>query len=261
MQYETIIVEKGKVASICINRPNKRNALNQQAFDEILHAVAELDQEVETKVIVFKGMGKGFCSGADLGGMSDTQISILEKRDFTGRLPRVMEAMAKSRKLIIAQVHGFAVAGGFGLAMAADMAICTKSAKLGMPEIKRGIMPMNIMAPVSRSVPKNKLMEMMFTGEYICGEEAARWGMVNMAVEDDELEDKVNQLAASISRHSADCIRLGKEAYYTLRDVEYFKSFSYLNNMLMMTMMTEETNDKMDEFLNGKEGRANSETL
>lgn len=252
MTYENIIVEKGVIAVITLNRPDKRNAFTRKMIEEIVSAIEELDQVKETAVIIMKGAGKGFCAGADLGHLSSSEIDIIERRAMGGGVNLVIKAMARSKKIIISQVHGFAMAGGFGIAMSADLMVCTNDVKLGMPEIKRGLLPMNIMSPVSRVMPRRKLMEMMFTGENIDPQQAYEYGIVNAVVSNEEIDKYVRELAEKIARHNPTSLQLGKEAFYNMQDMEFFQSFSYLNEMLMISLMASDSNERINEFLNKK---------
>lgn len=245
MSYKTIIVKEAMVSQIILNRPEKRNAMNEELLKELLDAFKILDAKKYVQVIILKGEGKGFCSGADLNVINSKSMTILQKREYLKGLPDVIKIMNSSSKVVIAQIHGFALAGGFGLAMSADLVVCSDDAKLGMPEVKKGLMPMNIMAPVSRVVHKRKLLEMMFTGEHISPKEALMYGMINKISTQENLEKETMELAQKISCNNPDIIKLGKEAYYTIQDMEFMKSFNYLNNMLMMTIMSEDAQNNI----------------
>ncbi|WP_312813920.1 enoyl-CoA hydratase/isomerase family protein [Sedimentibacter sp.] len=244
MSYKTIVVKEEMISQIILNRPEKRNAMNEELLGELLDALRMLDARKDVHVIILKGEGKGFCSGADLNVICSESMTILQKREYVKGLPDVIKMMNSSGKVIIAQVHGFALAGGFGLAMSADLVVCSDDAKLGMPEVKKGLMPMNIMAPVSRAVHKRKLLEMMFTGEYIMPGEALMYGMINKVSTQENLEKETMELAQKIYCNNPNIIKLGKEAYYTIQDMEFMKSFNYLNDMLMMTIMAGDSQSK-----------------
>jgi len=245
MSYKTIIVKEEMISQIILNRPEKRNAMNNELLEELLDAFRMLDAKKHVHVIILKGEGKGFCSGADLNVICSNSMTILQKREYMKGLPDVIKAMNSSSKVIIAQVHGFALAGGFGLAMSADLVVCSDDTKLGMPEVKKGLMPMNIMSPVNRVVHKRKLLEMMFTGEHILPQEALMYGMINKVSTQENLEKETIELAQKICCNNQDIIKLGKEAYYTIQDMEFMKSFNYLNDMLMMTIMAEDPQSKI----------------
>ncbi len=251
MDYQHIVVERGEIASITLNRPEKRNALNERMLLEIASALAALDGEKEVKAVVLRGAGKGFSAGADLAMMGE-DAPLCEKRARTEAFPALFKALKNTGKITVSAVHGFALAGGFGLAMACDLCVCALDARLGMPEVKRDLMPMNIMAPLARVMNPRLLFEMVFSGESITGAEALAAGLVNRAVPEGELDEAALALARRVSAGSLDVIRLGKEAFYAIRDMEYEKSFLYLNNMLHMTMLAGNSGEKCGDFTGGR---------
>ena len=143
MSYENLLIEHGKIAKIIINRPEKRNALNGILLMEIPRALYELDQDDEVSVIVLSGAGAGFCAGADMMFLTGSPGVMQSRREKAG-VGNMLAAIGKIGKIVVAQVHGFALAGGFGLAVASDLTVVAEDTVLGMPEIKRALFPMNI---------------------------------------------------------------------------------------------------------------------
>lgn len=247
MAYETILVEYGKVARIKLNRPDRRNAMNTAMMREITAALYELDKDERVNVIILSGEGKGFCAGGELDSMAGEGIEA--NRDSKKPFVLLLEAMTKTRKIIISQVHGFAMAGGFGVMATADLTVVADNATLGMPEIKRGIFPMTIMSPLSRVIPRKKLLEMLFTGDNITPQEALACGLVNKVVPPENLTSETQALAERIARYSATALGLGKEAFYTMQDMEYSQSLNYLIDMLTIITQTEDAQEGIKAFL------------
>jgi enoyl-CoA hydratase/carnithine racemase len=252
MAYESVCVERGKIAKIVLNRPGKRNALNDTLLREIPGALYDLDQDEEVRVIVLSGAGTGFCAGADLMFLTDSPGVMRSRQDKAG-VGNMLAAIGKIGKIVIAQVHGFALAGGFGLAVASDLTVVAESTILGMPEIKRALFPMNIMSPVCRAMPRKRALELLFTGDTISPQEALAAGLVNRVVPLEDLERATWDLAEKIARYSPAAIRLGKNAFYTMNDMEYFKTFSYLVDMLTLTSMTEDAREGVQAFFDKRE--------
>ena len=165
----------------------------------------------------------------------------------------MLATIGKIGKIVIAQVHGFALAGGFGLAVASDLTIVAEDTVLGMPEIKRALFPMNIMSPICRSMPRKKAIELLFTGDNISPQDALEAGLVNRVVSLSDLEQASRELAEKIARYSPATIRLGKNAFYTTNDMEYFKTFSYLVDMLAITSSTEDAQEGVKAFFEKRE--------
>ncbi|MBW2286101.1 MAG: enoyl-CoA hydratase/isomerase family protein [Deltaproteobacteria bacterium] len=252
MAYENVIVEHGKIAKIVLNRPEKRNALNNILLREIPQALYELDQDDEVRVIVLSGAGAGFCAGADLTFLTEN-LGIMQSRQEKAGVGNMLSAIGKIGKIVIAQVHGFALAGGFGLAVASDLTVVAEETVLGMPEIKRALFPMNIMSPICRAMPRKQALELLFTGDNLSPREALEAGLVNRVVPQADLEQKTLDLAEKIARYSPATIRLGKNAFYTMNDMEYFKTFSYLVDMLTITSLTEDAQEGVKAFFDKRE--------
>ena len=247
MDYQHILVERGAISSITLNRPERRNALNQELLSEFADALYELDRESSTRVIILKGNGKGFCAGAELDSLIPGE-DIIQSRDKKMGICHLLTAMGKVGKIIIAQVHGFALAGGFGIAIASDLTVMADNAVIGLPEIKRGLFPYNVMNPISRVMPRKRILEMMFTGDNITAKQALEWGLVNFVASADKLDEMTRELAAKISCHSSAVIRLGKESFYTMQDMEYFKAFNYLTDMLTITAASNDAQEAVRAF-------------
>lgn len=247
MEYKNIIVEHARISRIIFNNPLKRNALSREVLIEIERALWELNADPSVVVIIMSGAGKGFCAGGDLGGLIESP-NILDSREMKSHIMGVLTAMGKIDKIVISQVHGFALAGGFGVAMAADLTVVTDDCKLGMPEIKRGLTPMNIMNPVARCMPRKRALEMIFTGDNISPQQALEWGLVNRVVPAAELEAETMRLAESIACNSGSALKLSKNAFYNMQDMEYFTAFNYLTDLLTVNTMTEDAKEGIQAF-------------
>lgn len=248
MPYENLLVDKQEIATLTLNRPQRRNALTAKLMQEIVTALENLDRDENVKVIIIKGAGTSFCAGAELEELISGD-TISEKRAQKIDVVRMLETVSRIGKIVIAQVEGYALAGGCGLAIACDMVVASETAFFGLPEIKRSLFPMIVMAPISRAIGWKKGMELYFTGEFLTGKQAADWGLANNVVPPEQLEIKTRELAAKVAANSALTLRLGKEAYYTMRDMEYFKALQYLKDMLLVTTFTEDAKEGIDAFL------------
>ncbi len=247
MEYQSIIIEKGKIARIIFNRPERRNSLTGQMLEEIADALYLLDKEDDTRVIVLSGAGKGFCAGAELDSLIPGQ-SIMDSKKNKSGLIKTLTAMSKIGKVLISQVHGFALAGGFGLATAPDLTVMAEDAILGLPEIKRGLFAYNVMNPISKLMPRKILLEMLFTGDNITAQQALEWGLANKVVPADKLEEETMKLAEKIAGHSPSALRLGKESFYNMAGMDYYAAFSYLTDMLVINACTQDSKEGVAAF-------------
>lgn len=252
MDYQTIILEKGDIARLRLNRPEKRNAMSMQMMEELIHAFRLLDRDDNCKVIILEGTGKGFCSGGDLGKMG-ADASIMDHRENNRMMAKLLRTVVHCGKVTISKIHGYAIAGGLGLALNCDLTVITDNAKIGTPEILRALFPFMISAPISRVMPQKKMMELLFIGENIKPADAVQLGLANYACPPDELEQVVMGLAEKIAKYSPAAIRLGKEAVYAQRDMDYSSALDYLAECLTTILQTSDAKEGIAAFLDKRD--------
>jgi enoyl-CoA hydratase len=176
-----------RVLLITINRPDQRNAVNAAVAQGIAAALDELDGEADLSVGVLTGAGKGFCAGMDLKAFVTGERPYAEGRGFAGIVERPAE------KPLIAAVEGFAVAGGLEVALACDLIVASRGARLGVPEVKRSLVAAGgALMRLPRALPRNLALELALTGEPIDAERAYELGLVN------RLTDAGGALAAAL---------------------------------------------------------------
>jgi enoyl-CoA hydratase/carnithine racemase len=185
----------GAVATLTLNRPESRNALSVQLCEDIVVALHGLDLDPESRVVVVRGEGAAFCSGADLAALSRPG-----NLDFLPAFEKMLEAVARFRLPTIAAIHGAALGGGLQLATVCDFRIATGGAKLGIPSSKLGILVnfenvQRLVLLVGFATAKEVLM----TGRTYSGDEAAGLGLVNRAVASERLDDEVSALAQELA--------------------------------------------------------------
>lgn len=207
---DTILIERrDRVGIITINRPEVRNALDKNTWKRLLDAFVELEADPGTSVIIVTGAGdKAFVAGADLNSLKAR--SAVET--LYGETPATVARIENILKPTIAAINGFALGGGLELAMACDIRICSKTAKLGQTEINVGILPgAGGTQRLSRLVGAAKAKEMIFTGKIISAEEAERIGLVNAVVEPQALLEAVMAMANDIAAKSAITVQVAKQ--------------------------------------------------
>jgi enoyl-CoA hydratase len=182
------------VLLVTLNRPEQRNAINRAVAEGIAAALDRLDTEPELRVGVLAGAGKGFCAGMDLKAFVAGEQPSVEGRGFAGIVQRA------SRKPLIAAIEGFAVAGGFEIALACDLIVAARGAKLGIPEVKRGLVAAGgALLRLPQRIPYHLAMELALTGDPILAERAHAIGLVNRLVEPGESVDVALELAAAVA--------------------------------------------------------------
>lgn len=242
--------ERG-VATVTIDRPARRNALNEQVLRELLAGFERASSDPSVRVVVLTGAGdKAFCAGGDLApGGAMGGGGLLAMHWGRGAFVDVLLAMRRVGKPIIARVAGHAMGGGFGLMLACDLVVAREDAKLGCPEINVGLFPMMIMALIFRNVPRKIGLELMLTGQRLTAAEAAPWGIVNRAVPAAELDDSVAELAGNLASKSPAILRLGLEAFHTMGDMGFEESLRYLQGCLTLNTMAEDAAEGVMAFL------------
>jgi len=249
MSEVVLSAREGAVMRLTINRPERRNALNEEVCRALAAGIDAAEADADVRVVVITGAGdKAFCAGGDLKpGADGTPFTIdpARPRHYVIDLFRRLEACTRP---VVARVNGHALAGGLGLVCACDMAVAVEHASLGVPETRVGLFPMMILSYMMRIVPRRKLFEMTITGEPFSAAEALELGILNYAVPAAELDERVAWLVARIIDKSPTGIRLGKQAFRAIEDMPLDKAFEYTQLMLPIMAMTEDAREGFAAF-------------
>ena len=194
-QATPVLVDRdGRIQIITLNRPDARNAVNRALAEGVAAALDELDAEDELSVGVLTGAGGGFCAGMDLKAFVKGETPYVGDRGFAGIAQR------SSRKPLIAAIEGFAVAGGLEVALACDLIVAGRSAKLGIPEVKRSVVAAGgALLRLPRRIPEGAAMELALTGDPITAERGYELGLVNRLAEDGGALEAALDLAHTIA--------------------------------------------------------------
>ena len=249
MSYETLLVEVADgVATVTLNRPEVRNALNQTLVRELASALEALEGDPAARVIVLRGAGdRAFCAGADLKGMGARGTTLEARESFSG-LARILEAIARMKTPVIAQVHGFALAGGCGLAVGCDIVVAAEDAVFGLPEIRIGVLPLIVMGPILRMVGRKRAMLMILTGEQVPAREAYEMGLVSRLVPRAELDASVRALARTLAGLSPTALAIAKEAAATAPGMEYGAALRYLRELTTLVSLSDDVKEGIAAF-------------
>jgi enoyl-CoA hydratase len=238
------------VARVTINRPEARNALSPAVMDGLLAAFQRAAADPEVRAVVLTGAGdKAFCAGGDLGGPGFAQKSAVERHHDRRTFADLFRAMNRLGKPLIARVRGHCLAGGFGLALGCDLVVASEDSTFGTPEVKRGLMPMMIMATIFRNIGRKKGMELLLTGDRISAAEAERLGLINHVVPVAQLDAKVDELLAKVLALSPSVLRLGRDAFYAMQDMEFERALDHLQAMLTVNLTSEDAVEGVRAFL------------
>jgi enoyl-CoA hydratase/carnithine racemase len=236
-----------QVARITINRPQRRNALTWDAVEQLAEHVAAARQDPEVRVVVLTGAGGTFCAGVDLAHMT-AGASPAALHQARGRLAGLFGQLWSLGKPVIASVQGFAVAGGFGLALACDLVVCSDDAVFAAPEIDVGLWPFMITVPLVRSMAPKKALELMLTGRRVGAEEGERLGFVNRVVAPGDLDGAVAELAATLAAKSPTAMKLGRDSFYAVWDLAATEALALLHPLLTVATSTDDAEEGMAAF-------------
>ena len=242
-------VDAGRaVATITINRPERRNALSWDVIAKLRDALASAAGDDAVRVVVLTGAGdRAFSAGADLTNMADG-AGFLDLHEGRGGLAELFLDLYGLGKPTVARVRGYALAGGFGLALACDFVVASEDAQFGTPEIDVGLWPFMITVPLVRSMAPKKVLELMLTGRRVDAAEAERIGFVNRIVPAEDLDRAVAELVASLAAKSPAIVKLGRDSFYAVWDRSAEDALRYLHPMLTVTTLTEDAQEGIAAF-------------
>ncbi len=196
--------DQGRVVTVSLNRPEKRNALNKRLVSELLGVIQGLSVDESVRVVILTGAGNVFSAGADLEALEAMQSATYEENLEDSRiLADLFAAVRTCAKPVIARVNGHAIAGGFGLVTACDFAISDDRAKLGFSEVRIGFVPAIISTFLRSRIGDLALRNLLLRGEMISAREAVSLGLINRTVDAARLDDTVMAVAYEIMRETS----------------------------------------------------------
>ena len=208
---------EGSVLTLTLDRPDKRNALSL-ALVESLHAALErADLASEVRVVAVRGAGTDFCAGADLGELLASADRALDENERDAlRLGELFIRMRALPKPIVAVVQGRALAGGAGLALAADLVVAADDARIGFPEIRRGFVPAMVMTLLRRAVPEKVAFDLVATGGTVGASVAKELGLFSRVVPAPDLDREAGEIVAGLAKAPPSALALTKRLFYEL---------------------------------------------
>lgn len=212
-QLPLLVERRGSALLITLNRPEVRNAVNDSLARSLAAAVDELDEDSALRVGVLTGAGKGFSAGMDLKALTQGETGSAPGRGFAGIVEH------PPRKPMIAAIEGFALAGGLEIALACDLIVASRDAKVGLPEVKRGLVAAaGGLLHLPRRVPHHFAFEMVLTGSMVSAERAERMGLVNMVTAPGQALDQALSLAEEIAANAPLAVEASKRILIEQRD-------------------------------------------
>jgi enoyl-CoA hydratase/3-hydroxyacyl-CoA dehydrogenase len=237
----------GKIAIITINRPEALNALNSKVLFDLSQIVDEVQKDEGINAVIITGEGNAFVAGADIKEMM--KKTPIEAREFTMLGQQVFNKIERMDKPVIAAVNGMALGGGCELALACDMILASKKAKLGFPEVGLGIHPgFGGTQRLPRLIGKAKAKELIFTTDILNAEEAERIGLVNKVVPSEELTDTAMSMASKMTAQGPIALKLAKSAINKGTEMDLDAGLAYEIESVSLTFSTEDSKEGMNAF-------------
>jgi enoyl-CoA hydratase/carnithine racemase len=247
--YKTINLDKGEgIGYLTLNRPEVRNAFNQEMIDELRDALRCIDGDEEIRVLIITGAGKAFQAGADIAELSVmAPMNILR---WNEGIVRINAALEKLRQPVIAAINGAAMGGGMELAISCTLRVIAESAKMALPEVKLGIIPgTGGTQRLPRLIGKGRAAELLLTGAVINARDACDIGLVNKVVSDNKVVEAAEELARRIMANAPIAVEMAKDALEVGKDLPLEHAVQYSQKNCVTCFSTDDMKEGMTAFL------------
>lgn len=247
---ELLVSKDGAILTLTLNRPEKRNALNDSLIAALSREIAAAGEDPDLCAVVIRGAGADFCSGADLSALQTiAESDILENLEDARTLAALLAAIRKLPVPVIAAVQGRALAGGCGLASGCDLVLASRSARFGYPEVKIGFVPAMVMAILRRNVSEKRAFELVSRGFDFSADEAERIGLINKVFDDESFESSVAEYVSSFAKTSRSAVTLSKRLLYQMDGMDFEQALETGAEVNAIARMTDDCKKGIERFL------------
>jgi enoyl-CoA hydratase/carnithine racemase len=236
------------IAWLTLNRPAQRNALSVALMTALEQQLAAIARDAGIKVVVIAGAGPGFCAGHDLKEMR-ANPGRQHYETLFAQCSRLMTAIVRLPKPVIASVHGIATAAGCQLVASCDLAVASSEARFAVNGINIGLFCSTPMVALTRAVGRKPAMEMLLTGDLIDAVHARSIGLINRVTAPERLEDETRALARQITAKLPLAVAIGKEAFYRQAELGLEAAYAYTGEVMTRNMLERDTEEGIDAFL------------
>lgn len=241
-QEKILYAVRDRVATITLNRPELKNALDQEALDKLVAAIDKASLDDNAWVVVINAAGNDFCPGQDVKELSTSG----NKGDY---FEPVFMALKRIYKPVICSVRGLCLAGGAGIAMGADIRILSETSRWGWPHAKIGLCSIGGPSTLARMIPVNIALEFMFTGDFMPAARALQLGLANHVVPDAELEGKTAEIVAKLLANAPLSIAATKKSVFTTQHLPYADAVAKAHTILDELMKSSDAKEGMQAFV------------
>ena len=254
-EYKTIIVEKkGHLGYLTLNRPEVRNAFNQEMIDEFNNALTEIEQDEDIRLLIITGAGKVFQAGADISQLQTMSPMALLR--YNKRAVLQTMTLERLRQPVIAAINGAAMGGGLEIALACDFRVAVESAKFALPEVKLGLIPgAGGTVRLPRLIGKAKAVELLLTGDAIDAQEAKRIGLVDRIAHDGEVLQTAEEFAQRIISNAPIAVEMAKDAMEMGKNMPLEQAVEYAQKNCVTCFTTEDVKEGTTAFIEKRKPR------
>ncbi|MEZ5428056.1 MAG: enoyl-CoA hydratase-related protein [Pyrinomonadaceae bacterium] len=247
---EILTDAENSIFTVTLNRPEKRNALNDALIGSLKEALHEADRDDDLRAIVIRGAGKDFCSGADLSALKKiSESDVMENLADAENLLELFSLIRRIKIPVIAAVHGRALAGGCGLATACDIVLAARSARFGYPEVRIGFVPAMVMAILRRNLSEKRSFELITKGFDFDAGMAETMGLINRVFPDEKFEEEVRNFAEEYARVSRSAVILSKKLLYQMDSMPFDAALAVGAEVNTIARLTEDCRKGIARFL------------
>ena len=245
LDFKTILLDvKNNIMTITLNRPEKKNALNNVMMNELNYAIAYAKQESSIRVVVIAAEGNIFCAGADLTRTkSESNVPKLKNNDD------ISLSLRHLYKPVICKIQGSVYAGALLIVSNSTHAIAVKEAEFSAPEIHRGLWPFMVMAGLFRVMPKRAGLDFIMRGQPIDVSKAEKFGLINQSVNKEYLDETVNSLAKELASLAPETMQFGLEAYEKQDSKSFNEALPYLQEQIAKCFEGKDAKEGISAFL------------
>jgi methylglutaconyl-CoA hydratase len=248
-----LYAREGNIGRITLNRPEKRNALNDAMIAGLKSALRKVKGDKDVRALVITGSGKDFCSGADLAALERIlQSSVEINTDDANSLMEMFLLIRQCEIPVIAAVRGRALAGGCGLASACDLVLASASARFGYPEVKIGFVPAMVMAFLGRNISEKRAFELITLGEDVSAAEAHQIGLVNRVFDDETFDQEVTTYVERFVKISKSAVSLTKALLYQIEGLAFRDALATGADVNVIARMSDDYRNGISKFLGKK---------
>jgi len=240
--------DDGGVRTMTLNRPQSRNALSDALMHQLHKAMTDAADDASVRVVIINASGAVFCAGHDLREMADKK-GLEDYRQVFANCSKMMLAITRNPKPVIAQVRGMATAAGCQLVAACDIAIADDTARFATPGVNIGLFCSTPMVALSRNVGRKTAMKMLLTGDALTAQQAAAAGLINEVADADTLAERCRNIAKTIAAKSMMTLATGKKAFYRQLDMPLEEAYNYAGEVMAKNMTAKDAQEGITAFL------------